>query len=129
MEFFETDDAVESRWAPKGRFEGYNSVLHGGIQATMMDEIASWYVFVKLETAGVTAGMSVDFHRPVYTDRGTLHLAARLEEMKKNIAHIRVELRDAEGALCADGVCRYFTYPQKIARRRLDYPGHEAFFD
>ena len=35
-------------------FAGFHDILHGGIQATMMDEIASWVVLVKLDTSGVT---------------------------------------------------------------------------
>lgn len=127
MEFWETDTGVRSIWQPDGRFEGYNSVLHGGIQATMMDEIASWHVFVKLRTAGVTAGMNVEFRAPVFTNRGPLRLDTTLAEMEKNVAHIRVELRNADDVLRASAVCRYFTYPEKLAKKRLAYPGYAAF--
>lgn len=157
MEFFETEDSVVSIWDPKRRFEGFDSILHGGIQATLMDEIASWYVFVKLKTGGVTSGMSVKFGRPVRTDRGPLRLEARLDRMERNVAHIRVTLgedatspTDATGAtatageaggewpaagrsaggstgIASEGICEYFTYPEHIARKRLHYPGYDAF--
>lgn len=159
MAFFETEESVVSYWDPKRRFEGFDSILHGGIQATLMDEIASWYVFVKLKTGGVTSGMSVKFGRPVRTDRGRLRLEARLDRMEKNIAHIRVTLVEADtgntfegrdsqtpvnpdsptgahsqpaappstGAIASEGICGYFTYPERIARKRLNYPGYQAF--
>jgi len=52
MSFFEDGDEIISSWDPQEYFQGYNHILHGGIQATLMDEPASWIVFVKLGTAG-----------------------------------------------------------------------------
>jgi len=55
MQFFDEGDSVISTWEPTGNFQGWHNVLHGGIQATLMDEIASWVVFTKLGTTGVTS--------------------------------------------------------------------------
>ena len=54
MEFYEEYDEIISTWKPGDNYQGFHDILHGGIQATMMDEIASWVVFMKLNTAGVT---------------------------------------------------------------------------
>ena len=67
MKFFEDEDEIVTFWQPQNRFQGYNFVLHGGIQATLMDEIASWVVFIKLKTAGVTSKMEIRYKKPVYT--------------------------------------------------------------
>ena len=53
MEFYDEGDETVCEWEPKPHFQGYGNILHGGIISTMMDEIASWYVFTKLKTAGV----------------------------------------------------------------------------
>jgi len=49
MSFAEDGEYVVSEWEPKDYFQGYYNVLHGGIQATLMDEIASWLVQIKLK--------------------------------------------------------------------------------
>ena len=52
MEFYEDGEFVVSYWEPKQHFAGYGNILHGGIQSLILDEIASWVVYVKVKTAG-----------------------------------------------------------------------------
>ena len=47
MEFYEEDQKIISLWQPKRDYEGFQNILHGGIQATLIDEIAAWSVFIK----------------------------------------------------------------------------------
>ena len=55
MDFIEEEDGIYSYWTPEKHFQGWMGILHGGIQATLLDEIASWVVFVKLGKSGVTS--------------------------------------------------------------------------
>lgn len=128
LEFFEEGDEVFTRWDPELNMQGYINVLHGGIQTTLMDEVASWTVYVKLKTAGVTSSLSVQFHKPVYINKGEIIVRASVVKTDGNIAEIETKLYDASGTLCASGTMNYFIYPEEIARRRLHYPGIEAFF-
>ena len=57
MEFYEEGDEVVCRWRPRPEFQGWVDTLHGGIQATLADEISSWVVFRKFQTSGVTSKM------------------------------------------------------------------------
>ena len=45
LHFYSEGDFVISKWTPTHDFEGYHNVLHGGIQATLLDEIANWSVY------------------------------------------------------------------------------------
>ncbi len=127
MEFHLDGDVVTSEWTPDAHFQGWVNILHGGIQATLMDEIAGWLVMVKLGTAGVTSRMEVRLIKSAHMNRAPFRLRAELQEMKGNIAIIKVELFDNQDQLCADSLMHYFTYPEKIARQRLHYPGTEHF--
>jgi len=127
MQFTDEGDQVISTWQPENNFQGWHNVLHGGIQATLMDEIASWVVFAKLGTTGVTSKMEIRLSKPMLMNKGPVILTARLREMRRNIAVIDVELRDSEETLCAEGVFHYFTYPEGIAKEKLFYPGREKF--
>jgi len=129
MEFYEEGEEVVSYWSPHDNFRGYDSFLHGGIQTTLMDEIAAWTVFVKVKTAGVTSRIETQFHKPVYTDRGKIELRAKVAELNKNIATIQVRLLDSEKKLCSESRVDCFTYPQKIALKKLHYPGYDSFYD
>jgi len=128
MQFYEDDDAVICRWDPQPRFEGYTGVLHGGIQATLMDELASWCIFIRRDTAGATQHVDVSYLKPVYTAKGTIALRSRIGEVRENLVMVDIDLYDGSDTLCTQGRVTYFTYPERLARRRLAYPGREAFF-
>ncbi len=128
LQFVEDGDFVKVDWQPREEFQGFVNVLHGGIQATIMDELAAWCVNVKVKTAGVTKSFNMLYHKPVYVNRGELHFRAQLIGMEKNIALIKTELFDNDNQLCSEGEFRYFTYPEAIAKRKLMYPGVEAFY-
>ena len=128
MVFFEDENEVVAEWTPDGRFQGYGNVLHGGIQATLMDELASWYIYVKMDTAGVTSGMEIKFLKPVFTNSGPVKVCAGFRDRQKNIINISTRLEDNTGKICSEAIVSYFTYPEKIARERLHYPGKDAFF-
>ena len=127
MRFFEEEHALVSHWEPEDHFQGYGRVLHGGIQATLMDELASWVVFVKLRTAGMTRDMRLTYHRPARTDGGLIVLRGRVESREEKQAVIRCDLYQGE-IFVSEASCTYAVFPPHIATRRLQYPGIEAFY-
>lgn len=47
------------------RFEGWAGIAHGGILATILDEVMAWSLVAE-DKWGLTARLSVDFKRPVH---------------------------------------------------------------
>ncbi len=129
MEFYDDGDGIVSTWDPSPDFQGYHKVLHGGIQATLMDEIASWVVYVKLQTAGFTSRADVRYRKTVFVDKGPLTLRARTTGMRRNLADIEVQLFDASGKLCTEATFVYYTYSLEKARESFYYPDPSAFFE
>jgi acyl-coenzyme A thioesterase PaaI-like protein len=129
MEFAEEGDEIVCAWMPEPQFAGYGNILHGGIQATLHDEIASWVVFVKLGTGGFTERLEMDYKNPVRIDSGKLVLRSALEKSEGNKAFIRSRLFDGKGKLGSESLAIYFTLPQHIARKKLAFPEDpKAFF-
>jgi len=128
LNFVDEGEIITATWQPNPDFQGYNNLLHGGIQATLLDEIASWYVYVKLKTAGVTSKIEIKYRKPVYVTKGPVLLKAGLIETRRNLADIRAELFDSDNQLCAQGVIQYFTFPEKIAREKYFYPEATDFY-
>ena len=52
--FVDEGEYVTCHWQPSENYQGFFHILHGGIQATLIDEIASWAIFSREATAGVT---------------------------------------------------------------------------
>jgi len=123
----EEEKSVETNWNPEKYLQGYPNVLHGGIQSTLMDEVASWAIYVLLETAGVTSKMEIKFRKPVYVNKGSIKIKAYVINTEKRFANIKTELFDADGKLCAEGNVQYYIYPNEIAKKDMFYPGIEAF--
>ncbi len=129
MDFFLDGEEIISEWKPNPLFAGFKGVLHGGIQAALHDEIASWVVFVFLKTAGYTTDLQVKYLNPVFIEKGILTLRSRLDRMDKNKAYIQTILADGCGKQCSESEAVYFTVPQHIAARTFAYPGIDAFFE
>ena len=129
MSFIEDGDEIISKWDPENHFQGYHNVLHGGIQATLIDEIASWVVYVKLKVSGVTSKMEVRYLKTMYVDEGELTIRAKVIGMRRNLADIEVRLFNHTGELCATGLLTYFTFSSKKSREMLYYPEYEKFFE
>lgn len=129
MEFVEDGDYIVSYWDPKKHLAGFKNVLHGGIQTTILDEIACWVVFIKCETSGVTTALNAKFRGAALTDNGKLTVRAKLVSQEKKFANIHAEILDAEGNICSEAEVQYMIFPTAMAKRRFGYPGIEAFFE
>lgn len=123
MEFYEDGDRIVSRWKPRPEFQGWVNTLHGGIQATLADEISSWVVFRKFQTSGVTSRMEVRYLKPVHTTDDYITLHAAVARQRRNIVDIEVKLYDAAGELCTEALCVYFLFPKEKAQEEFHFCG------
>jgi len=128
LTFFEEDDEIVSHWDPEKHFQGYFNILHGGIQATLMDEIASWTVYVKVKTAGFTSKAEIRYLKTVGIDQGPITLRAKVKQMRRNLADIEVSLFDKGSTLCAHGILTFFTFPADKSREKMYYPDPSQFY-
>lgn len=129
LEFWLDGEELIAKWEPKKHFEGWIGVLHGGIQGTLLDEVAAWLVFVVLKTAGVTTEMNVKYLKPALIDNGQITVRASLISFEKRLARIRCNLEDGNGLCCATSEITYYCFPPDVAKAKYNYPGIEAFID
>ena len=81
MHFYWDGTKVISFWKPQDNFVSWPGTLHGGIQATLLDEICGWVIFYQQQTSGVTAKMELRYRKPVHTsnkylEHRTMHACA-----------------------------------------------------
>jgi acyl-coenzyme A thioesterase PaaI-like protein len=129
LTFTEENDEIVSHWYPDRNFQGYFNILHGGIQATLMDEIASWTVYVKIKTSGYTSKAEFRYFKPVGMDHGPITLRAKVKQMRRNLADIAVSLYNKDNILCASGILTFFTFPPDKSKESMYYPGHDEFYE
>lgn len=121
MEFYEDGDRIVSRWKPRPEFQGWVDTLHGGIQATLADEISSWVVFRKFQTSGVTSRMEVRYIKPIHTSEDHITLQATVVRQRRNIVDIEVKIFNSQDQLCTEALCIYFLFPKEKAHEEFHF--------
>lgn len=65
MRFRREGDLVVTRFTAGAGYEGPPGILHGGLQATLVDELAAWTVVGLRERMGFTTALEVKLQRPL----------------------------------------------------------------
>ncbi len=123
MEFYEDGDDVVCRWTPSIDFLSWIDTLHGGVQATLIDETCGWVVSRKFQTVGVTSKMELRYRKPVVVSSGDIEIRARVVEQRRNLVTIEAELRNASGEVCTSASALFFLTP----REKLDPVYHRDY--
>jgi acyl-coenzyme A thioesterase PaaI-like protein len=76
------------------RFEGWQGIAHGGIVATILDEVMAW-ALVAEDNWGVTARMQVEFRKPVPIGR-TVRADGWITRARRRVVDTEAQLVDAE---------------------------------
>ncbi len=127
MEFWLDGDRIVSEWMPQADFQGFYQVIHGGIQATLADEIAGWVIQVLCKTAGVTTMLNVRYLKPVLLQNGPLRLEGWLEGINDKKAIVNVHITDRNQILCTTAEVVYHLFDVETSHHKYYYPGIRAF--
>jgi acyl-coenzyme A thioesterase PaaI-like protein len=105
LRFYETEDnppQVVAHYTIQERFQGYPGVAHGGILATMLDEVTSRTVFrVDPPRFVVTARLTMRYRKPV--PLGTsLKLVGRVVEDKGRVITVAGQIIDPDGVVLTE---------------------------
>lgn len=129
LEFYEDGEELFARWKTRKSLEGWMGVLHGGIQATLLDELAGWIVLVKMKTAGVTANMNIEYLKPLTVSKEEIVVRGKIISIEKRIVNIECSIFDNNNVEYAKAQIKYFYFPERIAKSKYYYPGIEAFYE
>jgi acyl-coenzyme A thioesterase PaaI-like protein len=123
MEFYEDGDDVVSVWKPTHHQQGWLKTLHGGIQCTLMDELAAWVILRKLQTTGVTSKIETRFIKSISTEDPQLTIRGRIKDKKRNAVFVDTEIYNAAGELCSRAELIYFIASPEQARQQFSFTG------
>ena len=114
LDFYDYGDYVESEWIANKNYEGWHGVLHGGIVATLLDEVGSWVIISKIGRAGMTVELNVRYHKKISTNE-KIYIQGKLIEHKRNIAFIESKIIK-NGEIKASAISKYFLFDQKTSK-------------
>ncbi len=101
---FEGEDLVVD-FVPLQEHQGWHDIVHGGIVATVLDEIMTWRV-IRTEGEAVTAEMSVRLRKPLPVKVPT-QARGRIASRKRKLVAAEAELVGEDGSIYATARGKY----------------------
>lgn len=96
---------ARASWTASDDFVGWSDKVHGGIVATLLDEVMAWAPS-SFDSWAVTAEMTVRYRAPAAPGE-RLEAEGRVVERRRRIYRVSGEVRGADGRLIAEGSGRY----------------------
>jgi uncharacterized protein (TIGR00369 family) len=99
------DGTASTTWVVGDDYVGWSDKAHGGIIATLLDEVMAWAPS-SYDSWAVTAEMTVRYRSPASPGE-ELRATGRVVERRRRIYEVRGEVRGPDGRLVAEGSGRY----------------------
>lgn len=93
-------------WVPSSLYAGFGSILHGGIQSGIFDEIMGWTTMHFTGKLAVTTTLQMDFLKPLYVDQ-RIEARCRIDSRNGSRINLAAEIRNAEDEICTRATGTY----------------------
>jgi uncharacterized protein (TIGR00369 family) len=117
IRFFTDGDEAVAECVADERFQGFKGIYHGGITATLLDEIMAKAVLAKMRY-GMTVEMSVRFKAAIMVGQ-KLRLVGRITREHGRIYETEGEVIDADGKVLASATGKYLEAPPSMRETLL----------
>ena len=105
---FHTDGrVVRSVFNPRSEHAGFKGVVHGGILATVLDEIMVWACAVNARKFGFCAEMTVRYHQPANPGEPLTATAELVADRRGRVLEASAALHNPAGVLVASATGKY----------------------
>lgn len=100
---FDFEDGVyTARFTPRPEHQGYGTITHGGIVATLLDEAMAKLVYVRGHLA-VTADLSIRYRKPAIIG-DELTITGRIICEAHRLVECEAEVRNSSGEVVAEAI-------------------------
>ena len=104
----ETDgQLVRTRFVFDSRHVGFKATVHGGLTATLLDEIMTWVCVVHAKRFAYCAELNVRYLRPVRPNQGMFATAELVANRRGRLFEAKAELKDGAGTVLATATGKY----------------------
>ncbi len=105
---FQTDGrAVIARFVARADHIGFKGTIHGGITATVLDEIMVWACAVGTKRFAYCAELNVRFAHPLRPGHEAIASSELVANKRGKLFEAKAELRDSNGLLLASATGKY----------------------
>ena len=122
---FQTDgEVVHGRFVPRAELVGFKGVVHGGLLATVLDEVMVWACAVKTKRFAFCAEFTVRFLRSISPGSEYTLTGRMTQDRRGRLFHTQGELRDESGHVCAAATGKYVPIrPEETVEMAEDFVG------
>ena len=114
------EGTARASWRPGEHYVGWSDKVHGGIIATLLDEVMAWAPS-SFDSWAVTAEMRVRFRSPAMPGEEMV-ATGRVVELRRRIYEVAGEVLGADGRVIAEGSGRYLgASPSEKAGLKAQY--------
>lgn len=125
---FQTDGAVvRTHFTPRPEHIGFKQVVHGGIIATLLDEIMVWACAVRTKRFAYCAEMTTRFLKPLRPHETVIAIGELAADRRGKIFEAKAELKNQAGDLFATASGKYFPVKEiELSDMAGDFVGNPA---
>ena len=117
LKFFQVGQTVQSQWLARDDLSGVPGLLHGGIQATILDEIMWYTVFQFTKRFCLTQNMTIKYLGAVRTAE-TIQAIGQIKTRQKNSVQTQAKILQ-NNKILASAQGSYFLPNDKLLARSL----------
>ena len=122
---FETDGRlVQTRFVPRAEHIGFRQTVHGGLIATLLDEIMVWACAVQTRRFAFCAELKVRYLHPVRPNQALLASGELISNRRDKLFEAEAELRNEAGLPLATATGKYLPIKDvQVAELVTDFVG------
>lgn len=125
---FETDGTiVQTHFTPRPEHIGFKNVIHGGIIATLLDEIMVWACAIRSKRFAYCAEMTTRFLRPLRPGETVIAIGELVADRRGKIFEAKAKLRNHAGDILATASGKYLPVREvELSDMATDFVGNLA---
>lgn len=118
---FQTDGhVVQATFVPRPDHVGFRQTVHGGIIATLLDEIMVWACAVQTRRFAYCAELNVRFTNPLRPGNESVATGEMVVNRRDRIYEARADMRSGAGAVVASATGKYLPIKEAEAAEMFE---------
>lgn len=114
LQFTADEQSAETRFRFRSEWCGFPGTVHGGLVATVLDEVMVWAVGVTTGHLAYCGEMTVRYQRPTRPGVEVLARGELVANRKDRLFLARASLLDHDGLLLAESTGKYLPIPGEL---------------
>jgi acyl-coenzyme A thioesterase PaaI-like protein len=126
---FETDgQTVRALYVPRAEHVGFSQVVHGGVIATVLDEIMVWACAVQTKRFAFCAELKVRFIGPVRPGQAVTISGEMTSNRRGKLFEAKAEIKDLSGLVLAVATGKYLPIREgEVEQMAADFVGDPSW--